>query len=205
MSIFPDILLPATSGPLEANGAALPPADSSGVMPGLDAALLRLLRNYRPGDIGICELDPKIQLTLPVEKWADYSWYECRTTPIQAAGSSGTVVVWTVPANERNTLYNLVVTRASGDNLVPLLQLVFPAGYQNTSPIHPFYLTSYAVAETTKSWPTADPADFTDGFWGTFVDLEPGTRIEFTLNGTGAATTTWTYQILLKRSPLVLA
>ena len=207
MPIFPDMPVPSLSGPLAPSNGALPAGDSSGVVPGLDGALMALLRNYKPGDIGICELDPKIQLTLPVPYWAEYSWISGRTvTGDIPAGSGATFTLETVPMDERWMLELVVMHQVSGDNDMQVIGLQANPAYNPGAGNGQLDILRLSSKDTDMWWPNlngdqtvaSDPAQSP-------ILLEPGTLITCIPGGTGVAISTFSYSMIARRSKLVRA
>lgn len=187
------------------------PGGTSGVFPGLETALAAVLRNYSPGDIGICEIEDKIQVAMPIPFWAEYPWYQLGDTASLSAAHSDPVVIYTVPGDRRYQLQDVSVQRLSGDNLLVDLDLIPPAmnvGGANTR------MKLYKAGDSGHynfSWPNLPGIDDTG-----IIDnhrlyaagpklLEPGTVIDFTPSGAGVAATVFTYWISGMMVPLIRA
>jgi len=200
--LFPDMPLPPL-GP-DGGSPALPAGDTSGVMPGLDSALIALLRNYRPGDIGICELADKIQLSLPVPEWAWYSAPESATSGSITGGAAATLTIYTVPGNIRCMLEGVILERATGDNNLHNLYLLQPPGYfVGNSTMVAKRLTTPGVFMT---WPDDTNAfQAADFYMAGPILLEPGTQIQLTTAGDGVSASTFAYQIAMRHTKLVRA
>jgi len=210
MALFPDMPLPSPGAPLPGlNGdrGSLLAGGTSGVMAGLDASLISLLRNYRPGDIGVCELADNLQLSLPVDEWAtwDHSFGDITMASI-GAGSSTIVPLTTVPADERWTLGFARVQRDSGDNQCLDLLITCPAGYYTGDP--DIVLHRVASGPTEILWP--DPLAVGTIQFGIpqpagGLRLEPGTIIKFKPDGNGVSASVFTYTIMCRRTKIIRA
>jgi len=186
--------------PLPGNGAepALPADGTSGVIPGLETSLAELLRNYRPGDIGICEVANKFQITLPLTDW-DWYGYCADVDNTMAAGETDPEVVWTVPPGERAWLDAVSCERSSGDNKFTFLQVRYPATYSEGDGV--FKLIVMGTTDSNIWWP--DPAGKLVEVWATPnvpLLMEEGCTVEPVPDGTGVSTTVFTSRLLLRRT-----
>jgi len=211
MPMFPDMPVPGSETTMQrpnGSGPALPPGGTSGVLRGLEAALLDMLVNYNPGDIGICELSPQIQLTLPVDPlWSWWSWIENETVNVGAAATD-TGTLFTVPQDERAQLCGWYSQRDSGDNTIDAFRILPPVGYQSgTIPV------TLTYAETTAlrlSWPDygnmrVPESEVLFGLNVAPILLEPGTTLDMDLAAAGVSASVFSYVIVLKRTKLIRA
>jgi len=207
--LFPASVDGAESVVQRRNGSepTLPPGGTSGVIPGLEQAVAAILRNYNPGDIGICEIADKISLSLPVPDWASYCWTE-EVDAVWAGAATGNQLIYTVPADERNTLVSWCSHRAAGDNTFSILRITAPAGYGAGSRV--VDLMAMAAGSTRIYWP--DPGGNQTIPGNSLANpamlpllLEPGTILEILADAAGVAATTITSQIMLIRSKVVRA
>jgi len=198
MALFPDMPVPVPQS--NGAGAGLEPGGSSGVVSGLDASLINLLNNYRPGDIGICELADQLQLSLPYPEW--HLWGSAVSdNPSLTAGQSGTVTMWTVPEDERAWLYGYKVKRETGDNKMVNLALVMAAGYAEGPASVP--LIEVATSVIDLWWP--DPAGIltaTGPLGFPPILIEPGSRLTVSADGTGVSASTFRVNLILTRMKL---
>jgi len=207
MPLFPDMPVPGSERAIARLNGHLSPGDTSGVLPGLEEAIRAVLRNYNPGDVGICEISDKIQLALPVPDWSSYCWTEERDD-VWAATASANQAIYTVPSNERNHLVSWASHRSAGDNTFSILLVTSPAGYGSGSRI--FNLMETGAGFTRLYWPNeGDGQDIASNALvanthGPLL-LEPGSILSIFPDGAGVAATTITSQILLIRTKLVRA
>jgi len=184
--------------------AIMTSGDPIGIMPGLNDSLIHLLQNYRPGDLGVCVVDQRLQLTLPVPDWATYMWSFAGSSTDAAAKATPTLLE-TVPENERWEVLNLRLARASGDNTLNQVRLTVPAAYSdgNDSAVPVARLTTAATA---IFWPDSSGiqtlAEYVEGKG---VVWEPGTLVQYTPEGAGASETVFNYELLVKRTKLYRA
>ena len=199
MPLFPEIdLARLLSVP---NGAeAFGPGDPSGVMAGLNASLIALLRNFQPGDLGVCVVDEKIQLSLPIAEWATWGWNQQDTITL-GAGASAVVTVFTVPNDERIWLDYARCGRSSGDNDFRAIQITPPAGYSSLAAN--YSIMSLATLATSIYWPSGQQTADVD-VPGPIL-LEPGTIIQLLPGGTGVAATNVRIDINMRRTKMVRA
>jgi len=204
--LFPDIdlsqYIAGAGGAVQDGMPGLPPGDPVGVMAGLNQSLISLLANFSPGDLGVCVVDDKLQLSLPVPDWSDWSWVEQGDTASIDAGDSTDIALFAVPADERALLYGVNLYRASGDNTWSLLFLTVPPLYSSgTGEYHLVHLSS---AATEIYWPRGDQA-VRHSAGESPILLEPGTLVELRPSGAGSAASVATYEILLRRRKIVRA
>jgi len=210
MPIFPDMLLPPPGAPLGASNGGepvLPAGDTSGVLAGLERSLLAILRNYRPGDIGICEVGEKLQLSLPVPDWAMWGSLVTGVTAEADAGASTYLQVFQVPTDERWYLEYVLVSRASGDNRSFQLRITCPSGYVD-GPVDNYRLHALVTGISGYNWPDEHetlPIDITVQRPPGGLLLEPGTILDMNTNGTGVAATTFNTTCLTRRTKIIRA
>lgn len=193
--------LPAPADPFSPSNGDLPPGGSSGVTAGLDASLLALLRNYRPGDIGICEISDKLQLTLPLPEWSSYCWTVTGNITV-AAGASVTQNLYTMPANTRGWVDGMRLRLNSGDNTLASLRILQPEGYGEGS------REAYLIALTTPVahiwWPDPGGRQVVDyGIFAWPQMIEPGGTIEVIPNGAGVSASNVLFEIVMRQTKLV--
>jgi len=182
------------------NGAdpALPAGGTSGVLPGLEATLLQLLQNYRPGDIGICEIADKIQIVLPLNDWEWFGWggvYDLSLT----GGQSSAVEIFTVPKGQRVWLDAVLVDRSSGDNLGKAVRVVYPEHSRDGNGI--VDLVQLSTGDGNVYWP--DPGGDLSVAWslgGGPVLMEEGTILEFVPWGSGVSASVFEAQCRMRRT-----
>jgi len=178
---------------------------SLGVMPGLEQSIMDVLTQYRPGALGVCEVDPKIQITLPVHLWDWWDHFEFVTLPSQGAGSTTAVTMFTVPTDERALLHMVRAARNSGDNQVGTFNTVNPVGYRAGSQAErPFQILATRIAAPFWPDPGATQALYISQVAAPLL-CEPGTLINLTPDGTGVAGTVWACSLSMWRSKLVRA
>ena len=210
MSLFPEIDLSSyTEGfPPPGTGApGSPGAPSqvalerpSGNLGGLAQALIHLLANYSPGETGINELDPSLQLTLPYPEW--HIWSSSIVYPYTySAGESGLKDVFTVPDDERAWFDGIHSRIASGDNKLSNISLVMPAGYYEGSANT--IILGLTTNDTEIFWP--DPAGIQTVErllgWPPLL-LEPGTKVQVNLKGSGVSGGIFSTDVLVRRMKL---
>jgi len=207
MPIFPEMPVPVPGPALAgSNGSdpALPPGDTSGVMPGLEASIANLLRNYRPGDIGICELADKIGLTLPVTEWDKWVHFgRTAPTPSMAGGAETGVVFYTVAADERGWLEYVFAERATGDNTLRYLRVVVPSAYSDGG--QNYGISEIAAGAAPHFWPDPGGIQTVQMQAVPPVLLEPGTTLEVVGAGVGVSASTFNVEYALKLSKLTRA
>jgi len=199
--LFPDIDL-SRFAPSQ-NG--LPPGDTSGVLPGLETSLLHQLLNYRPGDIGICELAEQLQLTLPLADWAQYAFHVQVDVSLTAT-QDDPETIWTVPDNERIWLQSAVTYRSTGDNLAVGFRLIYPAAYKEVASVQYVDIIGGMTAATNIFWP--DPGAM-QALYTTYVPppllLEPGTIIQLDPGQAGVSASVFATHLTMRRTSLVRA
>lgn len=201
--LFPDMPLP----PLAANGegppAAPPPSNTSGVMPGLNSSLIDLLQNYRPGDLGICNLDEKITLTLNYPEWAWYVWMVQPANITIPASQGADEIVYTIPGDRRAYLEAYSVTRASGDNDFDYFFVDHPDGYWEGGAQAQEVLIRPVSAATVLMWPDVAFTQTISLYSPSPKLLEPGTQIGFRSGATGVSETVFTVRLCMRMTKLV--
>lgn len=204
MAEYPVIPLPALQTPVAAaNGSdpAMPAGGTSGVVPGLDETFLDRLRNYRPGDIGICELADTLQVTFPVPEWA---WFRFNATGIGdlvSAGLDADQIIYTVPMDRRCWLDGVVLERGNGDNLIDKLLLQAPEGYYVDG--NQIVLKRITTDGLFLTWPDPNAIQASDYLQPSPILLEPGTRIVIRWAGAGVSPTGMNYEINMRHTKLV--
>jgi len=207
MALFPEMPLP---GLVSSNGVAdldpaLPPDGTSGVLPGLDAALLELLRNYRPGDIGICEVDPKLQLSLPMPEWAWYYLHSIATSATVAASTAATVVLYTVPMDRRAWLDGVFALRSGGsDNEIDRIWIQAPEGYY-VGAENQIILKRLGTAGADIIWPDPSGLQASTYLQPGPILMEPGTQVQARFTGAGVAISSIYHQITMRQTKLLQA
>lgn len=207
MSLFPDMPLPLTApgsngaAPSAAAAAAAVPDLSSGEIPGLTQSLLSLLRDYRPGDLGIKDLADRISVVLPVPEWAWYAWYDEVIGSTISAGLATDVVTYTVPTDERCWLDNFVMNRAAGDNLIDRMYLTYPAGYQNLA--NTDLIIRVASGTDVVAWPDPGGRQDADFITAGPLLLEPGTTMGYRTTGAGVSGTTFRHHLNMRRTKII--
>jgi len=210
MPIFPEIDLSRFAvdregQPMQAaqnNMEGLPPGDPVGVMAGLNASLIALLANFSPGDLGVCVIDEKLQLSLAVPDWATWAWIDQGSTASISAASSDPVVLFTVPSDERAWLDGVIVERASGDNDWHSLIVTSPADYRSGTGVA--VLLELGTYTASIYWPRGGQV-IRIGIPDAPVLLEPGSLVSVLPDGTGVSATVGDYQIMLRRTKFVRA
>jgi len=198
MPLFPEIDVTELARSAAVNGVSDPPA---GVLAGLNQSLINVLRNFDPGAEGVCNVNPTLQLTLPIPEWAEWSWLEAATTASITAGSGTSVVLFEVPADERVTLWSCRVARATGDNEVQNFNLDWPTGYFSSSNDLEYYQPDAAASIVFWPNPAVDPKAYTPPG----ILLEPSTQIRFQPSGAGVSASTFAYKLLLRRTKVIRA
>jgi len=181
--------------------------DSTGVMPGQQAALNSYLRNFSPGDVGIAGLANDMLLTLPVPEWQWSSIYlEDNATPYTPASTAQDVNFYEVPTDRRAKLLGMNVQVAAGDNQVDRLYIIYPYAYGYGAGGNSMIPIRLAAGQTSVWWPDNSGVQTWSDFFMPSVGpllLEPGTKLSFRTNGAGVAQTIFSYQLTLLLSPLV--
>jgi len=198
--IFPDMPLPAGNG--------LAPGGTSGVIPGLETAIAAILRNYNPGDIGICEVMDKLQLSLSVPYWAEYPWYNIERTAAVAGGFGGAITVYTVPMDRRYLVQAITAERVSGgDGSLTYIQLVPPGENVSAGAGTVVRLAQVEGNDNNMSWPNkAGVTTVAEIFHvPSPLLLEPGTLIQIRTAGTGVSATEWDTEVVGVMIPITRA
>jgi len=168
-----------------------------GLVPGIQDALLALLNQYRPGEQGVCLVSPTLVGTLAIPYWAEVGWGETGDTPTIAIGSSALVTLYTVPPGERVLLCSAAVRRLTGDNTLSTLRVTYPGDYATGDGA--VYLADMLTAGPFIHW----PPDLTAVFIAAGPEpilMEPGCAIILQPSGAGSATSTFNYQLALRRT-----
>jgi len=177
---------------------------SAGEIPGLSQAMLEALRAWRPGELGVCVIEPAMQVTLVIPEWCVYGWADAGQTPNLDIGESDPVVVFTVPLNERAYLDSYSLQRSGGDNNIQELDVVFPAGYVGgDGRLQILYPTT---PNTLVYWP--DPGGqqtISRGTGNQPILMEPGTEVRFIPNGSGSGNSSFQWRINMRRWKLTRA
>lgn len=186
---------------------ALPVGDPSGIIPGLNSSLLALLSSFDPGDLGVCIVDEKIQIVLPIKDWDTSAWMRNGVINLAAAEAPAKVFV-TVPADERWELEYIRVLRDSGDNTLDSLILTYPPGFfDNVSGDDEIFLVLLASSGTVLFWP--DPAVTQTVTQivskSSSIRLEPGTTISVDPSSAGVSASVLFYDIIVTRTKIVRA
>lgn len=124
-------------------------------------------------------------VVLPNYLEASYQASAGVTVPI---GSSTTVVLTTVPQDERWTLFAVSVSRLSGDNTISSLQLTYPVAYRRGTTASQLYLAHPLIGAgiTDVQLPNGSGAGYLSALR---VVMEPGVTVDLTPNGVGAVAT----------------
>lgn len=183
------------------------PVPIFGELPGINRMLVDSLKSYGPGAGGLCLVEPAAIVTLPVPHFG--LWYHrlTGTSASMPAGSSTTIVIFSVPQDERWTVRYFRFNRTAGDNTWATTQITMPDGYYDGA------ATSEFLAWTSGSYPT-------DAFWPdpsglqtaqpayvhlAPLELEPGCEFRFQPGGAGASASAFDYQVYLTRTKAVRA
>ena len=193
-----------TERPVENGAASLPEDKPVGVIAGLNSSLLHLLANFSPGDLGVCVVDEKLQLSLSLPEWSRWACALVDTMPSMTATENDPEPIVTVPGDERWWLDSVWIERQTGDNNITGINLVMPEGYFVGAGSVPLFTSP--SGPTKVIWPD-NRGDFTYDF---AVDMppggllmEPGAVLELDPSGSGVAATVFKYWILVKRSKLI--
>lgn len=197
--LFPDMPLPGSDN----NGTR---DETSGVMAGLNDSLIHLLRNFDPGPEGVCLVDQKLQLVLPVPEWSRWAFTIAGAVASMAAALDTPVIFQTVPGDERWWLEYVRLARASGDNTAGQIRVNSAPAYGQGDLATPIIVITTPVA--TIFWPdqggiqtVTDRFDMPyDGFL-----LEPGASIAITPDGAGVAATVFNYEVSIKKTKIIRA
>lgn len=200
MTLFPEMPVPRLF-PEQAGAPGLLDL-SSGVVPGLDNALLDSLRNYKVGGEGVDEIAPTMQLTLPVPEWGYYSWFIKGTTPSIPAGSSTVVDFYNVPDDIRMWVDSAYFIIASGDNRVNQFSLSAPVGYYSGADPQ-IVMADMSTPAIYMMWPDVRGAQTFDYFAGGPVLMEPGSKLQVKPSGAGVGASTITYHVLARATKLI--
>lgn len=203
MALFPEIDLSRFIESNTQNGPGpLPASDPVGVMAGLNSSLLALMANFSPGDLGVCVVENKFQLSLPIPSWAEWAWTEEGDTASITAASATEIVIFTVPFDERAWLESAYVERLSGDNTWEILRYYQPAGYGSGN--RRATMLQVDTPGTIIHWPHVDQP-VASGLGPNPILLEPGAEVRLRPGGAGVAATIGTYQLTMRRSKIIRA
>lgn len=201
--LFPDMDLSRfTDGAVQDGGSPVTSPDPFGVMAGLNATLLAWLANFTPGDTGVFHLNDKLQLSLPVPHWSEWSWVQGGASPSIDAGSSDPVVLWTLPSDERALLHAMYVSRATGDNNVDIFSLTMPEGYYSGS--SDLRMLNLDTSASSAFWPH-EGSQTIDNYIKPPVLCEPGTGVNLGPAGVGVAASTFSFTLFMTRTKIVRA
>jgi len=184
----------------------LPPGKPSGVIGGLNASLLALLAAFDPGSLGVCLVDEKLQMSLPIPEWSRWQATLKGSMASMSAGEGDPEPIFTVPTDERWWLDFVMVLRASGDNTITRLSLKYPEGYYSGINVVPMLDTAGGL--TQLQWP--DPRlEFAYVYVMPMpvagLLLEPGTQLLLDPSAAGAGATVFDYEVLVKCTKVVRA
>lgn len=166
----------------------------------MDQGLLDLLRAYRPSEKGPCFIGDELALVLPVPQAFQFPIVDMGTASF-SAGQTDPELVYTVPQDRRAWLGGLFASRASGDNLLRVIEVRYPAGHGTAQNLRLIRLTTEAV---NVFWPDVGGRQAV-----TFcisvapLLLEPGTLVYLTPNGDGVSASTAAYEMVMYQSKLI--
>jgi len=174
---------------------------TGGEVRGMDQALLQLMRAYKPSTNGQGGVNDLCIITLPVERWAEYSWSQDGDASL-TAGQSSIETLFTIPLDERATLLAVTLERTGGDMAIRGISVLVPGGYQGGGGDGRIHLTFLATDSTQFAyWPhgaqsvnLATPGP---------LPLEPGTQIDLQPSGAGASVSTVNYKLMMTRSKII--
>jgi len=176
------------------------PWQGQGDTPGLNQSFLECLRGYKPSINGVQYLNDHMVVSLPMEMWASYAWYDVVTSTL-SAGETDLQPVLTVPNDERVYLESMAVIRSSGDNVIIRLNVAQPEGYGTGNRDLDFL--RLAAGATNLFWP--DPGGnqtVTTINAYTPLLLEPGAVVSLTPTGAGAGETIFVTRIQMRRTKI---
>lgn len=179
----------------------------AGEIRGLDQALLDCLRAYKPSPEGPDGVSSQIILGLPISDWAHFQLVEFGEVSVPAA-SSVAVTVRTIPQDQRHYLEHVLVFRATGDNTIQAVQIVYPAGNigAGTSSTGGIQLKRLITAGTLIYWPDRRATQAVLYSMEVYpLLLEPGSLVQILPAGAGAGASTFTTAVLTKGSKLIPA
>ena len=173
------------------------------MLPGLEASLLRLLQNYRPGDIGVCEVAGVFQLSMPIPDWATWLWQEEVIDATITAGLAGWWTMWTVPADESQEILHIHTDRTGGDNTTTRIGLLLPADYWAGSA--QTRLISLSTASDDIMWPdpSALQANLDRPPFPHPLTLPPLSQLQVYFTGAGVAASTEKWTIVCRRTKIL--
>jgi len=202
--LFPDIDLSRfTENPAQDGQGALPTDAPVGVMAGLNASLLALMANFSPGDLGVCVVDNKLQLTLDVPDWSKWAYVSQGVTPSIDAGSTTNIVLFTVPEDERVWLDGVQVSRNSGDNTWLDIHTLATPDYRSGS--GEYHLMHLDTAGADIYWPMVGETSVLHAAGPYPLLLEPGFTVELAPSGAGVSASVASYRIAMRRTKIVRA
>lgn len=177
---------------------------TTGVMPGLNAALLQQLGNYVPSEQGITKVAGDIQISLPLTDW-EWFGYAVTNPMVLDAGESDTQTLWTVPYAERAYLEFVSIRRLTGDNKLSILFVNYPAGYSEGSASGGYNagdlsLIAMAPGNLDMWWPDPSALQGVELNAPGPVLMEAGTSVRAIPEGSGVAETTWRVEIRMRRT-----
>ncbi len=179
---------------------------SYGVFRGVQAALLAFMESYRPGPEGVCAVEAVARVDLPIELWAWWSWMEHVLTASISAGNTDPVTLYTVPLDERCWLDSIILERASGDNDIDGIQLVWPDPYREGGDANGTELALLSTSAPALWWPDSGGVQANvDRMRPGPVLLEPGHLIRMTPGGAGVAASTFRAEICMRRTTVTRA
>jgi len=188
------------------NPLGSPPGEPVGIIPGLNSSLIALLRNFDPGNLGVCVVEDKLQLGLTVRDW---DIWDCgfKGNIAVPAGSTDTITVLTVPRDERWWVYRCLLSVTGGDNLGYAVRKTYPAGYFEGSEGEQALILLTTPASNIF-WP--DPGIEQASLAGRAVLVpemiwEPGSILGLECDGTGVAETFWNYEVMATRTKIIRA
>ena len=171
-----------------------------GSLRGGDRALIEMLDHYRGPE------QQSLSLTLPVENWAKYAFLHSGSNS-QAGAAAGTPTIYTVPADVRAELLSIQVYRASGDNTLDGLDLVYPSGYYVEGATDVSMSFIEAAGLTTIYWPDPAGLQSTATLMGPPAPLllEPGFSVRMDMSGAGVSTTVLQFRLALRLCRIIRA
>jgi len=175
----------------------------AGDLQNLDGALRDVLSHYQPGSVGLAEIT-SCMVALTYAEWAWWSWLEAQPSASIAGGSAETIVMYTVPDNERVWLDGVVVRRNGGDNDLDYVDAAWPSDYRSGS-LDDIRLVELATNATRLYWPDENGSQAVVLYTPGPILLEPGSQIRMRTGGAGASASVFHWFIRMRRSKLVRA
>lgn len=168
----------------------------------MSRALLDALRAYKPGSNGVHKLSDRMHIVLPIDDWCAFSWMDQSASSL-TAGQTDAEVMFTVPNDERIWLESVSSRIVSGDNTLTGIRLVVPVGYGGGDRNAEIILITAAVQ---VYWPDAGSGQVVQYVTNKApLLLEPGTTIAVVPSGAGAAISTTSNYIWMRRIKMVRA